>query len=130
MRPRRCACLAGRAVVLLAGCATGTLATPESTPSASARSVVDGAVDPGPTVIVTVPDLLPTSASAAPAPGRHQRSRRAGANEAPTEARRGGTEEPAADPEEPADDGASDASQPRPSRPAVNRHPPRPRVRA
>jgi hypothetical protein len=60
----------------LAGCATGTLATPEPTASGTASTSVVEASVAGPTIIVTVPDLVaastvpaaPTSALVAPAP--------------------------------------------------------------
>lgn len=59
------AVLAGCAA--LSGCATGTLATPESTPAVSAAttSLTTSAV--GPTIIVTVPDLLPPATVSAEA---------------------------------------------------------------
>ncbi len=56
-------------LVLLAGCATGSLATSESTPSVSSSASVSTTPPTGPTLIVTVPELLPAEeTTAAPAP--------------------------------------------------------------
>jgi hypothetical protein len=58
----RVAILVG-ALVLLTGCSTGSLATSDSTVSASTSSSPTTAIT-GPTLIVTVPDLVPPTASA------------------------------------------------------------------
>ena len=58
--------LTAAAVLTLTGCASGSLATSDSTPPASASFSVTSIA--GPTVIVTVPDLLVPAASAS-APG-------------------------------------------------------------
>lgn len=50
----------------LTGCATGTLATPESTASASSSSSATVPSTGGSTIIVTVPDLVSASTAAAP----------------------------------------------------------------
>lgn len=50
----------------LSGCASGTLATPESTASATSSSATSSSIA-GPTILVTVPDLV--TASTAPAVG-------------------------------------------------------------
>jgi hypothetical protein len=49
------------ALSLLSACATGSLATSDTTPSGTARSSLATASVSGPTVIVTVPDLLLTT---------------------------------------------------------------------
>jgi len=56
------------ALVVLTGCATGSLATSESTPLVSSSTAVASTAATGPTLIVTVPDLVPAgSESASPA---------------------------------------------------------------
>lgn len=52
------------AVLLLSGCATGSLATPESTPATSSSVVASTTAPTGPTLVVTVPDLVPDQSAA------------------------------------------------------------------
>ena len=76
------------AVLVLAGCGTGTLATPDTTSSASASATQSLAA--GPTLIVTVPDLplVAESSAAAPPPASTVPATAAGpaVSDSPTEA--------------------------------------------
>ncbi len=53
------------ATLLLASCASGTLATPDSSPVGSTTSVTRPSIT-GPTLVVTVPELVPTGSGTAP----------------------------------------------------------------
>jgi hypothetical protein len=77
-------------LLVLAGCGTGTLATPETTPSAvSAPATAAQSSAAGPSLIVTVPELPLTESSAeaaAPSPSVAESPARATASDSPTEA--------------------------------------------
>ena len=80
------------AVLVLAGCGTGTLATPDTTSSASASASASAtqSLAAGPTLIVTVPDLplVAESSAAAPPPASPVPATAAGpaVSDSPTEA--------------------------------------------
>jgi len=93
-------------VVLLTGCATGSLATSESTPSVSSAASVSTTPPTGPTLIVTVPELLPaeeTTAAPAPEPATASASVQEPTVAPTTAPAEESSEEPAADPEPPAE---------------------------
>jgi hypothetical protein len=76
--------LAG-ALLVLSGCATGSLSSPETSASASVVAIPPTSKITGPTVIVTVPDLVPTDA-VPPATAPAEPAPAAEAPAAPTEA--------------------------------------------
>ena len=93
-------------VVLLTGCATGSLATSESTPSVSSAASASTTPPTGPTLIVTVPELLPaeeTTAAPAPEPATASASVQEPTVAPTTAPAEESSEEPAADPEPPAE---------------------------
>jgi len=96
----------------LAGCATGTLATPEPTTPPSPATSAAGTATSGPAIIVTVPDLM--SATTAPAPASAAASV-APAPPAETVAEVSATDPVAEAPDEPAPDEPAPASQEAPA---------------
>ena len=104
-------------MVLLTGCATGSLATSESTPSVSSAASASTTPPTGPTLIVTVPELLPaeeTTAAPAPEPAPASASVQEPTVAPTTAPVEESTEEPAADPEPPAET-APPAQEPAPA---------------
>jgi hypothetical protein len=104
-------------LVLLTGCATGSLATSESTPSVSSAASASTTPPTGPTLIVTVPELLPaeeTTAAPAPEPAPASASVQEPTVAPTTAPVEEGTEGPAADPEPPAET-APPAQEPAPA---------------
>lgn len=111
--PVRWAAALGGAAVLLSGCATGSLSSSETSQSATVVALPPTSAVAGPTVIVTVPDLVPTTGAAAPPPAAPAPAAPAAPAEsaAPeTAAAEAPTEDSAAVPELPADAAAPQAA--------------------
>lgn len=64
-RRHKAACVVVVGVVVLSGCGTGTLATPDTSSATSSASSAAGPAVTGPTIVVTVPDLVTAGASSA-----------------------------------------------------------------
>lgn len=97
------------AAFLLSGCATGSLATPESTPATSSSVQASTTAPTGPTLVVTVPELVPdqSAASSTTAPAPSTAAEPETSSEAPSPEQ----EQPTAEPEVPAE---TDAPAPEP----------------